>query len=548
MNILYLISILFLFGMNISNGIRDYIYVSSPRSFYDANDYCMRFYNTRLATIKSASDNNIAHQRCLYTCYVGITDLHGEGQWTNIDGSPALYTNWAPFKPNNNHYNEGRLIMCIFIYSIYNFAIYGINIILCIYIEDCVEISQNGQWIDSECARPKSFLCDAPGSGGNSPTHRPSKSPTLKPTSRPSKPPTLKPTSRPSNSPSFKPTSRPTDRPTERPTDRPVSSGPRDYVYVSSPMTFDGANAYCRNTIGTRLATIKTSMDNARADAVCTSKCYIGINDRNAEGYFINPDGVRATYTNWSPGEPNNVGNEDCVEIYAGGKWNDISCYSRKAFICDKPGASGPVGPRNYVYVSSPKTFYEAQSYCQNVVKTSLAKISNSADNSIAASQCSGTYFPYNQCFIGMNDRTAEGHWKNIDGSPVTYFNWNYGEPNNVGNEDCAEILSNGRMNDLPCSSRRAFLCNAPGSSAHQGNDIETNDIFNDNNIKNVNPVDKTGVKVYFIGLLSGVVLMMIMAIMYVGCKGIISNPRHKTYQYKSVTPKFTSDEDTSDV
>ena len=515
--------------------MRDYIFVARPLPFSVADGFCKQNYGTRLATVKSPTDNHMANIKCPSTCYIGINDMQGEGQFKNLDGSPALYTNWAPREPNNFG-NEGTLIMCIFIYNICNFAIYGSNNIYK-YI-DCVEITPSGKWNDISCGRAKPFLCDKPGAGG-SPPGPGGLTPTFRPTNRPTFRPTFRPTDRPVS---------PTFRPTFRPTDRPASVVSRDYVYVSIPMTFDGASAYCKNRYGTKLGTIKTPMDNARADAVCTSKCYIGVNDRRYEGYFTNSDGTRVSYFNWSPGEPNNVGNEDCVEIYAGGKWNDISCYSRKAFICDKPGASSPVGPRNYVYISSPKTFYEAQSYCRARYGTSLAIISNPADNSRAASQCRGTRFPYNQCFIGLNDRTAERQWKNIDGSPATYFNWNFGEPNNVGNEDCVEILSNGKMNDLSCSSRRAFLCNAPGSSAHQEKDIETNDILNDNNIKNVSPVEKTGVMVYFIGLLSGVVLMMIMAIVYVACKGIISNPRHKTYQYKSITPKFTSDEDTSDV
>uniref|UniRef100_A0A4W3KI50 C-type lectin domain-containing protein n=1 Tax=Callorhinchus milii TaxID=7868 RepID=A0A4W3KI50_CALMI len=37
----------------------------------------------------------------------------------------------------------------------------------------------------------------------------------------------------------------------------------------------------------------------------------------------------------WSPGEPNQKGEEDCVELDSrNGKWNDNSCNSIFYFIC----------------------------------------------------------------------------------------------------------------------------------------------------------------------------------------------------------------------
>lgn len=49
----------------------------------------------------------------------------------------------------------------------------------------------------------------------------------------------------------------------------------------------------------------------------------IGLNDVAIEGTFVWPSGEPVTYTNWSPGEPNNTGNEDYVEVFANGLWND---------------------------------------------------------------------------------------------------------------------------------------------------------------------------------------------------------------------------------
>ena len=39
-------------------------------------------------------------------------------------------------------------------------------------------------------------------------------------------------------------------------------------------------------------------------------------------------------YDNWSPGQPDNFGNEDCVQLYNTGLWNDLSCNTQNGFIC----------------------------------------------------------------------------------------------------------------------------------------------------------------------------------------------------------------------
>ena len=42
--------------------------------------------------------------------------------------------------------------------------------------------------------------------------------------------------------------------------------------------------------------------------------------------------------------------------------------------------------------------------------------------------------------YIGMSDLSAEGGFIWSDGTPVAYVNWNDGEPNNAGEEDCVVL------------------------------------------------------------------------------------------------------------
>ena len=47
------------------------------------------------------------------------------------------------------------------------------------------------------------------------------------------------------------------------------------------------------------------------------------------------------------------------------------------------------------------------------------------------------------------------------DGSPVSYTNWNSGEPNDAGGEDCTHMnySTSGGWNDYPCSRGQPFVC-----------------------------------------------------------------------------------------
>lgn len=65
--------------------------------------------------------------------------------------------------------------------------------------------------------------------------------------------------------------------------------------------------------------------------------------------------------------------------------------------------------------------------------------------------------------WIGLNDKTTEGTWVWVNGSPPTYTRWDFGEPNNSGDEDCAEMLDGlgdyGDWNDSGCTNSRWFVC-----------------------------------------------------------------------------------------
>jgi len=132
------------------------------------------------------------------------------------------------------------------------------------------------------------------------------------------------------------------------------------------------------------------------------------LTDEVTEGTFKWANGEAVTYTNWAPGEPNNVGNEDYAEFNFGGvgKWNDRPDFGKLQRGIVEIGSNVPIFN------------YHGKSYF----------LSN------------------------LTDEVTEGTFKWANGEAVTYTNWAPGEPNNLGNEDYAEFNFGGvgKWNDHP--------------------------------------------------------------------------------------------------
>ena len=110
------------------------------------------------------------------------------------------------------------------------------------------------------------------------------------------------------------------------------------------PTNFTGAQATCAG-YGYYLVTIDDGGEDAflvglAASAGGNDSFWIGYSDAGFgnEGNFYWVGAPSSTgYENWNSGEPNNSGNEDCVEMGQGSSWawNDIGCNSTNFFICE---------------------------------------------------------------------------------------------------------------------------------------------------------------------------------------------------------------------
>eukprot|EP00092_Neocalanus_flemingeri_P080451 GFUD01100354.1.p1 GENE.GFUD01100354.1~~GFUD01100354.1.p1 ORF type:complete len:211 (-),score=33.55 GFUD01100354.1:201-833(-) len=73
------------------------------------------------------------------------------------------------------------------------------------------------------------------------------------------------------------------------------------------------------------------------------------------------------------------------------------------------------------------------------------------------------TFFNQKNIWIGANDKLVEGLWTWSDGYPMEFEDWNEGQPNESGDQDCGVLDTSfaGRWSDVSCSTPRAFLCKA---------------------------------------------------------------------------------------
>jgi cysteine-rich repeat protein len=126
--------------------------------------------------------------------------------------------------------------------------------------------------------------------------------------------------------------------------------GTHCYEEVTSERTWQAAQNDCLS-VGGYLATVTSSAEQSylitsvmRSDGV--DRYWLGLTDAVTEGSYKWVSGEPFSYSNWKSGEPNNSGNEDCVEYrwscsFFGGcspdGWNDQSCGTSLSYVCEYP-------------------------------------------------------------------------------------------------------------------------------------------------------------------------------------------------------------------
>jgi hypothetical protein len=122
-------------------------------------------------------------------------------------------------------------------------------------------------------------------------------------------------------------------------------------------------------------------------------------------------------------------------------------------------------GSHSYLFCTSLTTWPNAEADCLSW-GYDLVTIDDSGENSWLTSTGLAYGFRHGGlnelAWHGFNDRTAEGTWEWASGDPASFTSWSGGEPNNMGNEDCATLNYNGTWNDYPCTGSMYYICESP--------------------------------------------------------------------------------------
>uniref|UniRef100_A0A8C6VIV8 C-type lectin domain-containing protein n=1 Tax=Naja naja TaxID=35670 RepID=A0A8C6VIV8_NAJNA len=115
-----------------------------------------------------------------------------------------------------------------------------------------------------------------------------------------------------------------------------------------------------------------------------------------------------------------------------------------------------------YFFSIQQDIWHTAESHCEEK-NSELVVITNQYEQNFLQSQTRNERY-----WIGLSDHNDEGQWRWIDGTDyrTSFKNWLEGEPNDhSSNEDCAELSSTGKWNDVPCNIKKFYVCKKPLSS-----------------------------------------------------------------------------------
>uniref|UniRef100_A0A2I2YE26 CD209 antigen n=1 Tax=Gorilla gorilla gorilla TaxID=9595 RepID=A0A2I2YE26_GORGO len=116
-----------------------------------------------------------------------------------------------------------------------------------------------------------------------------------------------------------------------------------------------------------------------------------------------------------------------------------------------------------YFMSNSQRNWHDSITACQEVGAQLVVIKSAEEQNFLQLQSSRSNRFTW----MGLSDLNHEGTWQWVDGSPLLpSFEqyWNRGEPNNVGEEDCAEFSGNG-WNDDKCNLAKFWICKKSAAS-----------------------------------------------------------------------------------
>uniref|UniRef100_A0A663E7H7 C-type lectin domain-containing protein n=1 Tax=Aquila chrysaetos chrysaetos TaxID=223781 RepID=A0A663E7H7_AQUCH len=110
-----------------------YFFSSTTKPWLAAKDFCTNF-NSHLAIVNTEQENKFLANHIMdhRVFWLGLTDMHTEGNWKWVDGSILSLSFWNSGEPNNVGHQG----------------------------EDCATIYSSGHWNDATCSNAEPWVCE----------------------------------------------------------------------------------------------------------------------------------------------------------------------------------------------------------------------------------------------------------------------------------------------------------------------------------------------------------------------------------------------------
>ncbi|XP_053186720.1 macrophage mannose receptor 1-like [Scomber japonicus] len=381
------------------NGNQYYIQ-EDRQAMEDARKFCQKRHGD-LVSINSEAERVFLWKqksRRYGTFWIGLNvELDGTYEW--MDGSPVVFQKWAEGQPDFKNYDENCAIMNYY----------------------------TGFWHDYNCGNEYEAICKRSGSTPANTTVAPTVPP------KGGCPPQWK------------------------------KFNSKCYNIISQKVTWDGARKQCQ-AMGGNLASIPSRHVNVflmtqMADTP-TTDLWIGLHDLYDTGFY------------WTDGQPRSYYNfeQKCVvlknSLPGPGKWIKQSCNETNGFVCHRsidpsfPDSADPLFT-DYVklvndsmkVVTQNMTWAEAKRHCEGD-GAKLVSLKDEWKQAYVELMALNLQAPL---WIGLNKMETDGYFRYIDGWPMTFTRWYWGEPRS--DRPCVYIDVNGKWKTALCNQTMNSVC-----------------------------------------------------------------------------------------
>ena len=117
---------------------------------------------------------------------------------------------------------------------------------------------------------------------------------------------------------------------------RSASYGGHLYWFCADASTWSASRAACQSA-GMDLAAIGTSAENTFMRNNISGDHWVGLSKPSSQWIWVSTSTpISAGYTNWAEDEPNSTRVPNCGELKSDGEWNDTTCETAQAFVCEQ--------------------------------------------------------------------------------------------------------------------------------------------------------------------------------------------------------------------